>query len=472
MKRKLRTQVSAGFVSIVLISIFLISLSANFLINRQFEKYARNQQEKFSKDLAEGIELQYNAVSEKWNVDYIHGVGMYALNDGYIMKLYDKDGNSVWDAENHDMTRCHQIMDTIRIRMKEVRPKIEGELVTHSYELKQKDVLVGHVDISYYGPYYLSENDFLFLNSLNKILMVTGILSVFGAAGAGIVFARRISSPIAKTIQITKEISDGNYGIRFESQINIKELNELMQAVNHMADALENQEKMRRRLTTDVAHELRTPLANVSSHLEAILEGVWEPTPERLQSCYDEIGRLSQLVSDLERLSQAERESIPLEKKPVNLRSVADSVCASFEQELASRNLTCSVTGQASVVLADEKRIRQVAANLLSNAIKYSKETGEIHISVSETKDSGILEVEDNGIGIPKEEISLIFERFYRTDKSRSRKTGGTGIGLTIVKSLVQAHGGTITVKSEVGKGSKFTVTLPKEEVFDRHNKS
>lgn len=464
MRQKLGTQISVGFALIALLSIFLVSISANILINRQFEKYAQRQQEKFSENLAEGLSLQYDSRAEGWNVDYIHGVGMYALNDGYVMKVYDKDDKIVWDAENHDMARCHQIMDDIRTRMEKVRPGLDGDFVVHKYSLEQGGTSVGHVDISYYGPYFLNENDFRFLDSLNHILFVIGIISILGAALAGTAFAGRISNPIAKTTQITREISEGNYEIRFQSEIGTRELHELTQAVNHMAESLENQEKLRKRLTTDVAHELRTPLANVSSHLEAILEGVWSPTSERLQGCYDEIQRISRLVSDLEGLSQSEKEYVTLEKEPVELLSLAHIVRDSFEQELSSRNLSCSVAGDTCTVYADVKRIRQIMDNLLSNAIKYSHESGEIRIFVHDNGESGILEIEDDGIGISPEEIPLVFERFYRTDKSRSRKTGGTGIGLTIVKSLVQVHGGTVAVESEAGKGSKFTVALPKGE--------
>ncbi len=461
MKRKLGTQLSAGFVLIVFISIVLISIVANILINKQFEQYAQKQQEQFSEDLAESLRLQYDSASNGWNVDYIHGVGMYALNDGYIIKLYDKSGASVWDAENHDMEQCHQIMNSIRTRMEKIRPKLKGEFVTNRYNLEQDGSSVGYVNISHYGPYYFDENDFRFLDSLNRILLVIGLISVLGAALAGIVFAKRISNPIAKTTQITKEIAEGNYEIRFESQIKTKELHELMQAVNHMAETLKNQERLRRRLTTDVAHELRTPLANVSSHLEAIIEGVWEPTNERLQGCYDEIERMTQLVSDLERLSQSEAEYFTLEKEPVKLRSLASTATEGFAQELAARHLTCVVQGEECIIQADARRIRQIMDNLLSNAIKYSYEGGEICVEVYASNGNGIFQISDNGIGVLEEELPLIFERFYRTDKSRSRKTGGSGIGLAIVKSLVQAHGGNVTAKSESGKGSSFVVSLP-----------
>lgn len=461
MKCSLRTQLSAGFALIALTVISLISLTSNLLINRQFEKYMEAQQKSFSEKLADGLSLQYDRMSGRWNLEYIHGVGMYALNDGYIVKLYDRDGESVWDAENHDMTYCHQIMDDISSRMENIRPNLDGKFITRRYDLRQNGIGIGYADITCYGPYSFTEDAFHFLDSLNRILLTIAGLSVAGAVLAGVFFARRIARPIVKTIRITKEISEGNYAMRFESRVRTRELKELTEAVNHMADTLEIQENMRRRLTTDVAHELRTPLSNVASHLEAMIEGVWTPSANRLKSCYDEILRISRLVSDLERLRQTESENLNLRKTSVDLLALAQSVRSGFEAELAARHITCSVEGSSVIVPADQERIHQVISNLLSNAVKYSPEGGHIRIETAGGPDRGILTVEDNGIGIPEEDLPFVFERFYRTDSSRSRRTGGAGIGLTIARAIVQAHGGSITAESPEGQGSRFTVILP-----------
>lgn len=460
--RKLRTQLSAGFALIALVTVFLVSLVSNLFISRQFEQYIAQQQQSTSDDLADGLSLQYDRESGSWNLDYIHGFGMYALNDGYILKLYDAEGGVVWDAENHDMTLCHQIMTDISLRMAEKRPELEGAFVTHQYTLTQNGSVIGRADISYYSPYSFNENAFRFLDALNTILLAVGAFSLLGAACAGMVLAKRITAPITKTTQITREISEGNYGIRFVSRSRTRELNELTQAVNHMAEALEAQEALRRRLTTDVAHELRTPLANVSTHLEAMAEGVWEATPERIQGCYEEIGRITRLVSDLERLRQMESAPRVQEESSVDLYTLAQEAAAGFEAELAAKGLRCIVEGASSVVPGEEHRLYQVVTNLLSNAVKYTEPGGEIRLRVEDAPDHGTLTVRDSGIGIPEAEQALIFERFYRTDRSRSRKTGGAGIGLTIVKAIVQAHGGTISVDSREGEGSRFAVSLPK----------
>lgn len=462
--RKLQTQLSAGFALIVLITVFLVSLVSNLCVSRQFEQYIAQQQQSASEDLAAGLELQYDPENGAWNLDYIHGFGMYALKDGYIIKLYDAQGAVVWDAENHDMTLCHQIMEEISLRMADRRPELEGAFVTHQYELRQGQMVIGRVDISYYSPYYFNDNAFRFLDALNTILFAVGALSLLGAILAGMVLARHITAPIAKTTQITRAVSQGNYQIRFVSKSHTQELNELTQAVNQMATTLEAQEDMRKRLVTDVAHELRTPLANVSAHLELMIEGVWSPTPERLQGCYDEIGRISGLVSDLERLQQIESDNLKLERVPVNLYTLAQTAVAGFEAELSSKGLHCLVEGVSAVVPGDEQRLYQVITNLLSNAVKYTEPGGHILLRVEDTPKYGILVVEDDGVGIPETDQALIFERFYRADRSRSRETGGAGIGLAIVKAIVQAHGGTVSAQRRGDRGSLFTISLPKTQ--------
>ena len=465
MKQKISAQLAAGFAFIVLITVAVISVTANGLISRQFEQYVAQQRKMSSEQLAQSLSFQYHAEDGTWNVDYIHGLGMYALKDGYLIRLSDAEGQVIWDAENHDMTLCHQIMQDIRTQMAEKRPELDGSFETHHYEVKQSNAVIGYLDVSYYSPYYLNESDFRFLDSLNRILLVVGICAAVAAAAAGAVLAKSLSVPLLKVTEMTRKISEGDYGMRLENgNRQTQELVELSSAVNHMAESLERQETLRRRLTSDVAHELRTPVANVSLNLEMMLDEVWEPTKDRLQSCYEELGRISGIISDLEKLRQMETENMNLELELVNLLELAQAVETAFEPDLKKKKLTCEVSGEAAAVMGDQRRLHQVIFNLVSNAVKYSTEGGTIQIRVKQEKHKAVLIVEDQGIGMAEEELPLIFERFYRTDLSRSRKTGGVGIGLAIVKAIVQAHQGTVTVTSKVGCGSRFTVTLPAGE--------
>ena len=193
----------------------------------------------------------------------------------------------------------------------------------HHYEVKQSNAVIGYLDVSYYSPYYLNESDFRFLDSLNRILLVVGICAAVAAAAAGAVLAKSLSVPLLKVTEMTRKISEGDYGMRLENgNRQTQELVELSSAVNHMAESLERQETLRRRLTSDVAHELRTPVANVSLNLEMML-GPFLEHINACKSCYEELGRISGIISDLEKLRQMETENMNLELEPVNLLELA-----------------------------------------------------------------------------------------------------------------------------------------------------
>lgn len=462
-KSKLSTKLSVGFAFIAFVTVILITLSANILINKQFEEYVAEKQKNFSDEMPLSIEPQYNSETKEWNIDYIHGFGMYALNNGYIIKLYDNNKEIIWDASNHDMTLCHQTMQNISSRMKESRPSLDGEFSTHNYELWQNGELVGYLDVSYYGPYYFNDNDFHFLKVLNAIIAVVGVIAVIGAVFAGIIFAKKISVPVVSVTNITKEISNGNYNKKIDTNEDTTEIAQLVQAVNHMSYMLNEQENIRKRLTSDVAHELRTPVANVSANIEAMVEGALEPDNARLESCYNELLRITDIISDLEKLRQIENEKLVLERTSVDVKELCESVIQAFKAQLESKQISCTVNADHVSLMADRNRLYQVMANLISNAIKYTQNGGCINVDVVDNKDFVAISVKDNGIGINESDLPFIFERFYRTDKSRNRTTGGAGIGIAIVKAIVLAHGGEVSVESKESVGSTFNVVLPQK---------
>ena len=461
--KSLRKQLSLSIFLVLFLTIFLIGLLSNWLINREFEKYITQLGVERRENLVEELNGQYDGFKRNWKLDYVHAIGMNALYDGYIVKLYDLGGNVVWDAQNHDMSLCGKIMNEISVRMEERGSK--GGFVDHTYDLSQNGRKTGSVSIKYYGPFFMNEADFDFINVMNKVLGFIGVLSGICSVAVGCFLARRISRPVTKTAYIAKQISEGNYNIRFEPGTRIKELDDLAAAINQLSDALGRQENLRKQLTADVAHELRTPLTSLSSHLEAMMEGLWDPTPERLYSCFEEVKRLGTLVADLEQLARIESENLTLKKSRIDLTGLVRIVSDTMNGEIQKKNHSFEMEGNPVFVEADKDRISQVVANLLSNAVKYTPKGGSIKVLVSETPQYGIVKVLDNGIGIEEEELPLIFERFYRSDKSRDRRTGGAGIGLAIVKSIVAAHGGTVTAERRKEGGSCFTVSLPKGPV-------
>jgi signal transduction histidine kinase len=406
---------------------------------------------------------QYNTFTRQWDLHYINAIGMTSLYEGYIIKVYDADGNTLWDAQAHDMSLCKIIMEDISERMRIKYPQLEGEFISTKDSLYRGDKNIGSVSISYFGPFFLNENDFRFLKELNTILITIGVAALILSIIAGYLLAKRLSKPILNTVEATKQIADGNYEIRLDEETNTRELDMLTGSINHLAASLQNLEMLRKQLTADVAHELRTPISILQSHMEAMMDGIWQPTNERLQSCYDETVRIGKLVNDLDKLAKIESENIKLEKSDIRLTELINKIIISFEKELSDKKLVARITGPDARIRADGDRITQVMVNLFSNAIKYSKEEGEILFEILENNDQTGFVLRDNGIGIPEEEIPYIFERFYRADKSRNRLTGGSGIGLTIVKSIVEAHGGTVKAESKLNEGSSFTVLLPKK---------
>ncbi len=466
MKRySMRTAIALENALLVCLVIGLVGILSNVLISRQFENYVIDQQKTRAEELTRHLATQYNAETDQWNLEFIHGMSMYALSEGYMIRLSNMEGQVLWDAQDHDMTMCNQMMQDIMERMESERPDLEGEFVTTRYPLMQSDDQVGYLDVSYYSPFYMNEYDFQFVHALNRILLLVSAFSIVGAVLLGVLMTHSMMRPVRHMVDITEKISEGDYQARISGNVRNREFHDLTQSVNQMAEALEQQETLRKRMLSDIIHELRTPVAGVTAYLEAFLEGVWEPNPKRLQSCYQELERMSLLITDMEQLHQIDDENLKLKKRPVDLLELSEQVRTFFATQFMNGQLTCSVEGTSAMIHGDPERIQQVLVNLVSNSIKYTPPGGRIRILVENRKAEGVVSVIDTGIGISPEDQKWIFERFYRVDRSRSRKTGGAGIGLSIVKSIVHAHGGTIFVESKIGEGSRFTVILPKEEL-------
>ncbi len=458
--RGLRTHLTLALALVALVSVVVAGLSANVAIRRAFEQRVALRQADEMDGIAANLAIGYDA--GVWDADFVHGVGMSALYDGYVIKVRDADGSVVWDAENHDMSLCLRVMEDISARMTAERPNMAGGYVTETRAVALNGTQIGAVEIGHYGPYFMREGDFDFLDTMNVALALVGILALALAVAAGALLARRISIPISRTARVACEIAGGNYGARNGERTRIRELGELAESVDRLACGLDEQEKLRKRLAVNVAHELRTPLTAVSAHLEMMIDGVWEATPKRLASLAEEIARLTGLVRELERLAEIEDENLKLNRTDTALSTLAEAVARRFEAEAEAKQVTIAVSGTDARAWADPARIDQVLTNLVSNALKYTPAGGEIRIETGCDAHFASISVQDSGVGIPAGELPFVFERFYRAEGSRSRKTGGAGIGLAIAKAIVDAHGGTVSAESEEGRGSRFTVALPR----------
>ena len=239
------------------------------------------------------------------------------------------------------------------------------------------------------------------------------------------------------------------------------EMEQLAHALNRLAATLEHEEVLRKEATADLAHELRTPLTGIISRIEAAQDGVLSDDSANLTAMHTEALRLKQLVADLGSLAEAQQPGLLLTRTPVDLRQLAQEAVEVRAPAFAERGLDLRADVSAAVVAGDPARMRQILDNLLSNAMRYTDRGGTVTVRTFSEAAHGVIQVIDTGIGMSPEELPHVFDRFWRSDKSRARSRGGAGIGLAIVRELVRAHDGRIDVNSHIGEGSTFTVRLP-----------
>jgi signal transduction histidine kinase len=299
-------------------------------------------------------------------------------------------------------------------------------------------------------------------DTIGKYFIWGGLVAIAIALLLTYFFSRRILAPMKALINATRHFGKGDFSRRVEDK-DKGELGELAQSFNSMAADLERTERLRRNMVADVAHELRTPLSNLKGYLEAVSDGLVKPDKETIRSLNEEAAILSRLVNDLQELSLADAGEIKLNIQSADINGLIMDTLNGVQAKAAARGLTLNADLPETLpaVSIDAHRIKQVLLNLLENATVHTERGGSITVTAKEQGKTVHVSVADTGEGIPAEEQSLIFERFYRVDRSRTRKTGGSGLGLTIAKRLVEAHGGTIKVESQPGKGSTFTFTVP-----------
>jgi signal transduction histidine kinase len=301
-------------------------------------------------------------------------------------------------------------------------------------------------------------------SSFRRSLIMAG-----GAAGlAGILlvgmFTRQALAPVRGLTGAARRLGKGDLSYRVPENHH-DEVGQLAKTFNEMAAGLETAAAQRKAMTADIAHELRTPLTNIKGYLEAIKDGVVEPDPATINVIYDQTVHLSRLVEDLRLLAIADAGRLRLDLQPERLDLLAEDAVTAFRPRATERRVALTVSAAAEVlpvVSLDGTRIRQVLANLVENALTHTPDGGRVTVSVGNAASGMVrLVVEDTGAGIPQELLERIFDQFYRVDPSRSRGTGGAGLGLTIVKRLVEAHGGTVRAESTPGAGSRFIVEIP-----------
>lgn len=308
-----------------------------------------------------------------------------------------------------------------------------------------------------------------FLRSVNLSILLTSAAVGVLAIVLGSLLFRQITSPLRALSQSAQAIAEGDLGRRVEVRSD-DEIGQVAHSFNRMAESLGEADAQRRNMIADIAHELRTPLTVVQGNLEALMDGVYDLTPENVAAVHKQTVVLTRLVADLRDLALAESGQLRLERKMVSLADVISQVSEGLEVQAREKGVTMKFETAENLpkIQADEQRITQVLFNLISNALRHTPVGGTITISSElraerpfQGNDRVLVSVRDTGSGIAPDELPRVFERFYRADRSRARSTGGSGLGLTIAKQIVEAHGGQVWAQSWLGAGSTFAFSLP-----------
>lgn len=392
-----------------------------------------------------------------------------------LIKNYSKEINSrIIIVDNDYVVRGDSNNSFVGYIFKhiELQRALKGESVSNVYNFEE----YGHVmyvavpiisNNKIIGATLLSssiDDSYNLIKELNKKLFFISLISIIFISLISFIFAGIIANPINKFINVINNISKGKLGERVQIESN-DEFKMMADAFNVMIMKLEQVDKQRKDFVANVSHELRTPLSSIKLLAESLLTQKEQDISyykEFLKDIDSEIDRLSNIINDLLLLVDLDKEKLKLNISPVYINFLLENIIKRFKPLANKKSIDLQLKLCEKIQMRiDGEKMQQAIINIIHNAIKYTPEGGRVRVSLYSQNKQVKIKVEDNGIGIPKESLSNIFDRFYRVDKARSRATGGTGLGLSIASQIVSLHGGSIEVESKLGEGSKFYIVLP-----------
>jgi two-component system sensor histidine kinase BaeS len=432
----LRGRLALALAAVALLSVALATVLADSGLNSRLDQSARERLHTAAGHTAQLAGSLYEQQHEQWTAPTLAELGHLAGISGYRVVVYDPAGHV-----------------------------LGGSLARSPAALARASVVVagrsaGSVALTPLRGQVLSGEDRQLRQRLNTLHLVAALAALAAGVLAALLLAATLARPLRQLTDAARRIEHGDLDARV-APAGAPETATLGRAFNRLAETLEHEEQIRRAAAADVAHELRTPLAGIVSRIEAAQDGVLADEQGNLEAIHAEALRLAELVDDLGKLAEAEQPGLTLEKRPVDLAELLTERLALYRERVETRDIRLEQQITPAHVLGDPARLAQIIDNLLSNALRYTPSGGKVTVELTGRDGEALLEVADTGIGIGGEDLPFIFERFWRGEQSRARKTGGAGIGLAIVHELVAAHDGRIDVHSTPGEGSRFSVSLP-----------
>ena len=456
----LSKKLTLNFIFSILLSILIISFISNTMINNKFDTYLMEEQNKRFETIKNDINSLF---LEKGNSIMSKDISSYAASEGIYIEIKDRENNIICHSNKNNILNQGMMGKKMRRHGKMINPSIKkarGNYVEKSFSLiNNNNEIIGTLIIGYIDNAYLTESALIFKDTLDKSFIISGIMTIALGFIISILLSKGLTNPLISITNTANQMRKGNLESRSTIKSNTKEIMELSHSINYLAETLEKQEHLRKRYATDISHELRTPLTTLKSHVEAMLDGIWEPNDEHLNILMIEIDRLTKLVEDLKNTFKTLEGQLNVNKTKFNLSHEMINILAAFKPMFEKENYLLEYSIEEDIEISmDRNRLKQIMYNLLSNALKYLNQGGKVFVALIKEKNNIKITIEDNGTGIKEEDLPFVFERFYRSDISRNKETGGTGLGLSITKALVEAHGGSIDVESKFGKGTRFTI--------------
>lgn len=445
------SRVTLGFVVVSLLTIFSSVVVLSFVWEQHFQAYTRENMERLASSTANSIAADYVAYQGDWYAGVLAPAQSAAsLYQTVNIQVADAEGHLLYDNRSGTENRPT------------FNPDDKGSENTAVAPIVANGERVGTVYVSVFGSNtLLTQPDQQFRAQSYQAILIASAIAVVIAVFLGIFFARTLVRPINRISSAASALKEGNYTVRTNLQ-GTDEIAQLGSTFDRMADSIEQNRQLERRLVTDVAHELRTPLMAIQSTVEAMIDGVFEPDQERLATLNSEVRRLSRLVDALLKLSRLENRSTPVEFTRVDLPELLAPLLETHQAYVEEANLTLHYIHDDHVyVYGNPDMLRQATANLISNAVRYTPEGGTITITVTKGELMGQIAVRDTGIGLSADEAKMVFSRFWRADASRARDAGGLGVGLSVVKEIVDRHRGWVDVDGKPNEGACFTLFIP-----------
>ncbi|KLU60254.1 signal transduction histidine-protein kinase BaeS [Peptococcaceae bacterium CEB3] len=460
----MRKKLFLSTLAIVLVTLALSILAVELVFRQQFSNYLTQTAEATLDQLPARLEAAYQGHG-RWDKNRLVDLGQF-LPMGGELSLLDSQGHLIETIANPmNSMMSDQSQGMMGMGM-------GGYAVpawkTKTFSLSDAHGPIGTAVIRYPSASpALNPRDRSFTSAVLRSLLLAGGLALLLGVLLSYWMSRKLSSPLGRLTQAANRIGQGHLEERVPCATD-DEIGRLAAAFNAMADNLKGQERLRKQMTADIAHELRTPLTSMRSFVEAFQDGILLPDPGNLAALNEEIDRLVDLASDLKDLNVAEMGALTLNPEPVTLDGILSKVVRNLSPLLQEKEIKVTwqppEPGHEVTLNGDSRLLTRLFYNLIQNAYKYSEAGGSITIRLQRGPDFAQVQIQDSGIGIPQADLPNIFERFYRADKSRSRETGGTGIGLALVKQIATLHQGSVAAESKLGQGSTFTVRLPLEK--------